>query len=29
MKVGIRDYNVVTNRYLEHNDEKVTTNTQI
>lgn len=26
MKVGIRDYNVVTNRYLEHNDQKVATN---
>lgn len=29
MKVGIRDYNVVTNRYLEHNDEKAKTNLEI
>lgn len=29
MKVGIRDYNVVTNRYLEHNNDKVATNAAI
>lgn len=29
MKVGIRDYNVVTNRYLQHHEDKVKTNEMI
>jgi hypothetical protein len=28
-KFGIRDYNVITNRYLEHNDSKEKTNKEI
>lgn len=28
-KFGIRDYNVITNRYLEHNDSKEKTNKDI